>query len=103
MAKKFEEIKEEEYPYELPEGWKWERLGDINKFKSKNLTPQDFPEETFELYSVPNFVYDYPEILKGKEIGSSKQIVDKEDVLLCKINPNINRVWTVSRYTNNRT
>ena len=102
MAKKFEEIKEEEYPYELPEGWKWERLGDINKFKSKNLTPQDFPEETFELYSVPNFVYDYPEILKGKEIGSSKQIVDKEDVLLCKINPNINRVWTVSRYTNNR-
>ena len=27
MAKKFEEIKEEEYPYELPEGWKWERLG----------------------------------------------------------------------------
>ncbi|MDY3740067.1 MAG: restriction endonuclease subunit S [Selenomonadaceae bacterium] len=29
MAKKFEEIKEEEYPYELPEGWKWERLGNI--------------------------------------------------------------------------
>ena len=33
MAKKLEEIKEEECPYELPEGWKWERLGDINKFK----------------------------------------------------------------------
>ena len=29
MAKKLEEIKEEEYPYELPEGWKWERLGNI--------------------------------------------------------------------------
>ena len=27
MAKKLEEIKEEECPYELPEGWKWEKLG----------------------------------------------------------------------------
>ena len=29
MAKKLEEIKEEECPYELPDGWKWERLGNI--------------------------------------------------------------------------
>ena len=31
MAKKLEEIKEEECPYELPEGWKWERLKRISK------------------------------------------------------------------------
>ena len=31
MAKKLEEIKEEECPYELPEGWKWVRLGNIAK------------------------------------------------------------------------
>ena len=32
MAKKLEEIKEEECPYELPEGWKWERLENINDY-----------------------------------------------------------------------
>ena len=31
MAKKLEEIKEEECPYELPKGWKWVRLGNIAK------------------------------------------------------------------------
>ena len=43
----------------------------------------------------------YPEIIKGKDIGSSKQTVEVGDVLLCKINPRINRVWYVSGYTEN--
>lgn len=44
---------------------------------------------------------DYPEIIAGSDIGSSKQSVCKEDVLLCKINPRINRVWKVSQFTDN--
>ena len=30
MAKKLEEIKEEECPYELPEGWKWKYIADVS-------------------------------------------------------------------------
>lgn len=33
------------------------------------------------------------------EIGSTKQLVEKDDVLLCKINPRINRVWKISAHT----
>ncbi len=53
----------------------------------------------FELYSVPSFDSHQPEQVAGKEIGSSKQLVGEHDVLLCKINPRINRVWTVGNHS----
>lgn len=56
------------------------------------------PDSTFELYSVPIYETGYPECLTGKEIGSTKQQVTKGDVLLCKINPHLNRVWVVSHF-----
>ena len=40
MAKKLEEIKEEECPYELPEGWKWERLGNVADVKGGKRLPK---------------------------------------------------------------
>lgn len=92
-------VPEEEWPYELPEKWCWVRLGNINEFQSKSVDPQKEPDETFELYSVPSIENSYPEILKGEEIGSTKVQVTKDDVLLCKINPRINRVWKVSQFT----
>lgn len=96
------EIPVEEQPYPLPEGWKWVRLGDYNYYVSETVNPALFKENTFELYSVPSSYLNYPEILLGKEIGSSKQTVEPGDVLLCKINPRINRVWQVTGYTNNK-
>ena len=51
---------------------------------------------TYELYSVPIFPTRRPEIIDGAEIGSSKRPVRPGDVLLCKINPRINRVWMVA-------
>lgn len=80
---------------ELPKGWAVIEIGRINTYKSETLDPSRHPEETFELYSVPTFPSRQPEILKGKEIGSTKQKVKPDDVLLCKINPRINRVWAV--------
>lgn len=94
-------VPQEEWPYELPKGWVWTRVGDINKFQAKSCTPKNEPSQNFEMYSVPSYAENYPEILKGKEIGSSKQLVQKDDILLCKINPRINRVWKVSRFTDN--
>ena len=84
-----------------PDSWSEITLGEINQYRSKNVQPKDFPEESFELWSVPIFPKGKPETLSGIEIGSSKQAVEPRDVLICKINPRINRVWEVgqkSRY-----
>ena len=89
----------EEQPYEGPENWCWTYIFAINNYDSNTIDPSIHPESTFELYSVPSSADNYPEILRGDEIGSSKQIVAKGDVLLCKINPRINRVWIVSKHT----
>ena len=91
----------EEQPYEVPENWVWVRLGAVNKYISKSVNPISEPDKIFELYSVPSMADDYPEIIAGSDIGSSKQSVCKKDVLLCKINPRINRVWKVSQFTDN--
>jgi type I restriction enzyme S subunit len=87
---------------ELPQGWIEATINEINLHKSQNITPSDFPEEEFELFSVPIFPTGKPENLLGKDIGSSKQVVSPGDVLLCKINPRINRVWTVGEKANLR-
>ncbi|MGD6974201.1 restriction endonuclease subunit S [Bacillus altitudinis] len=88
-------VPEEEQPYEVPTNWRWIKLKGINKDKKRTIVPSKFNEEIFELYSVPSYPERSPEIIKGKEIGSSKQLVNNNDVLLCKINPRINRVWKV--------
>ena len=81
---------------ELPEGWIGALFNEINCFSSRTLNPSQFGDEIFELFSVPNFPSRKPEIVRGEEIGSTKQIVKPDDVLVCKINPRINRVWQVA-------
>ena len=71
-------------------------IGAINEYASETINPALFPDTTFEVYSVPVFETGHPEFLRGDEIGSTKQIVRKDDVLICKINPRINRVWVVA-------
>ena len=87
---------------ELPNGWNEIGFEELNSFSSSTINPADFPHEVFELYSVPIFPTRKPEILKGAEIGSTKQMVAPDDVLICKINPRINRVWKVMSKTNKR-
>lgn len=80
---------------ELPDGWIKVPLGDVNEFSGGTVNPALRPDELFELYSVPSFPTGKPERLLGSEIGSTKQTVEAGDVLISKINPRINRVWTV--------
>lgn len=82
--------------------WRKATIKEINKRESAGIEPARFPNEVFELYSVPSFDLKQPEIITGAEIGSTKQIVEEGDVLICKINPRINRVWVVGNKTNNR-
>jgi len=81
---------------ELPEGWVSALFDKINCFSPRALNPSQFGDEIFELFSVPSFPNREPEIVRGIEIGSTKQIVEPDDVLVCKINPRINRVWQVT-------
>ena len=72
------------------------KLKYINQYKSKSINPAKTPDTIFEMYSVPIYATGHPEYLRGDEIASNKAIVRKNDILLCKINPRINRVWVVS-------
>lgn len=72
---------------------------DINEYVGTTVNPLNSPDTTYELYSVPSYDTDYPEVLLGSEIGSSKVTVEENDVLVCKINPRINRVWVVKHHT----
>jgi len=91
----------EKQPFSIPENWFWIDINSINIYSGSSIDPMKKPDTTFELYSVPSSSDDYPEIIIGSEIGSTKQSVIKNDVLLCKINPRINRVWKVSQHTDN--
>lgn len=92
-------VPESEQPYKVPANWCWVSLQTIDQYQASSIDPSKYPDTLFELYSVPSSADNYPEIVLGCEIGSTKQSVQKGDVLLCKINPRINRVWKVSQYT----
>ena len=72
------------------------KLKCINQYKSESINPTKTPDTVFEMYSVPIYETEHPEYLRGDEIASNKVVVQKNDILLCKINPRINRVWVVS-------
>ena len=84
------------YP-QLPDNWILTTIDSINEYRSETINPGNNPNQIFELYSVPAFITGRPEILQGSGIGSTKQLIRKDDVLLCKINPHLNRVWEVSK------
>lgn len=76
------------------------KLENINEYRSQSINPMNEPDRIFEVYSVPRFEIGHPEYLRGDEIASSKLLVEKNDILLCKINPRINRVWVVADESN---
>lgn len=78
---------------DLPPGWVEAPIGELGVEIRGSVRPE--PGAKYELYSVPTFPTGVPEILRGSEIGSNKRPVEPGDVLLCKINPRINRVWIV--------
>lgn len=84
----------------LPAGWASMALGDLVMPVTGSVKPE--PDIAYELYSVPAFPEDQPEIVTGASIGSAKRPVVTDDVLLCKINPRINRVWIVGKESGRR-
>lgn len=79
----------------LPDSWRISTFGALNQFPSSSISPANYPDEKFDLYSVPAFPNATPEVKLGKDIGSTKQLIHEDSVLVCKINPRINRVWKI--------
>lgn len=72
-------------------------LGEIMATRAGTVDPAQYPNETFDLYSIPAFDRGEPDVLLGQEIGSTKQVVQPGDVLLSKIVPHIRRSWVVGK------
>lgn len=71
-------------------------IGNLMLRKGGSVNPLKFQDETFELYSIPSYDKQETEIIKGKDIGSTKQIVQCNDVMISKIVPHIRRAWVVN-------
>lgn len=71
-------------------------LDELMSANSGSVDPSRFPDEAFDLYSIPAFDNGQPELSRGREIGSAKQVVQPNDVLLSRIVPHIRRAWVVS-------
>jgi len=80
---------------ELPPGWTLESLSNLVHEIRVSVTPE--AGKGYQLWSVPSFADRKPERADGSEIGSAKRRVQPRDVLVCKINPRINRVWIVGQ------
>ena len=72
----------EKQPYSIPENWCWTDIDSINQYSGSSVDPIRQPDAIYELYSVPSSADDYPEIIAGSEIGSSKQSVIWDRVAL---------------------
>ena len=83
----------------FPSSWVITTLGNARLDLSKSIDPRKSGASMFELYSVPSFSGRRPEFVSGNSVGSSKRTVEPNSVLLCKINPRINRVWVVRDYS----
>ena len=59
------------------------------------VDPSKFTEEEFDLYSIPAFDRGKSELTLGRDIGSSKQLLETNDILISKIVPHIRRAWVV--------
>jgi type I restriction enzyme S subunit len=73
--------------------------GELMARRSGTVDPKKHPDETFELHSIPAFDAGKPENLKGSAIGSAKQIVEPNDVMISKIVPHIRRASIVGAST----
>ena len=82
--------------------WQTLKLGSIYAANRQSVDPAASPEELFHLYSVAAYDSKTPEELHGSSIGSVKQLVSPNDVLLCRIVPHIRRAWIVGDHSGHR-
>jgi type I restriction enzyme, S subunit len=79
-----------------PAHWDQAALRDVVAGEKKTLDPRDFPDESFEYYSIPAYQSATAPVLeKGSEIRSQKLLIEPSTVLFGKLNPRVPKVWRV--------
>ena len=82
---------------EIPRGWREGKVEELATLSRETIDPSEFPNETFDHYSIPAFDEGrLPKAEPGGQIQSNKFIVPANAVLLSKLNPRIPRVWLPS-------
>ncbi len=87
----------------IPKGWQVGKVAEASDFGRSSTNPGDFPEETFDHYSLPAFDEGRtPKPEPGAAIMSNKLVVTPNSVLLSKLNPHIPRVWLADLHATRR-
>lgn len=78
--------------------WPVKRFNEVLQIRKGSIDPRNTPAEEFELFSIPAFdAGNGPERQSGKDIGSSKTVVEEKDCLFSKLNPRIPRTWIIPK------
>jgi type I restriction enzyme S subunit len=86
-----------------PSDWVLASLASLNAKRSTTINPSRFPDEQFEYYSIPDYQNaKMPSVTLGKDIGSSKLLLEEGVVLFGKLNPRVEKVWKVGDHFNKR-
>jgi hypothetical protein len=81
----------------IPLGWTSATISELVLLSRDSVQPADYPDETFEHFSIPAFDAALtPTCESGGTIQSSKYQVIPESVLVSKLNPRFPRVWLPS-------
>jgi type I restriction enzyme S subunit len=89
------------YPY--PPDWRLVSLESLNAKNFGTINPSRYPTERFEYYSIPAYQKSrQPLIAAGNEIGSAKLLLYPGTVLFGKLNPRVEKVWTVDNCSAHR-
>ena len=83
MAMKIEiEEKQIEAPYELPEGWKWCRLGDVAKYiNGRAFKPKEWEKEGKPIIRIQNLTNSSNSVNRSTKIFEDKYLITKNDLL----------------------
>ncbi|HBW13094.1 MAG TPA: type I restriction endonuclease [Proteiniclasticum sp.] len=96
-TKALPEITEDEIPFDIPENWKWIRLGDLCDYgKCNSISAKNIPKDAWIL-DLEDIEKDSGRIINKKTMKdlkstSSKHIFKKGDVLYSKLRPYLNKV-----------
>ena len=77
-------------------------LEELMAARQETVNPSAYLDEVFELFSIPAYDKQVPDVVAGSEIGSAKKVVEPGDVLLSRIVPHIRRAWVVPKANGKR-
>src|SRR5690606_31825742 len=87
----------------IPTNWSVKTIKEINTYRNKSISPCQFGDEVFEYYSIPAYQNgEAPEFTSGKEIQSNKLILEEGTVVFGKLNPRVEKVWRIGRFSSHR-